>query len=57
MKLIFRLVLLLTLAMAFPDLSAQNYKADRLRKAVKVLGLQIVADSLMPDTFVCEPTR
>ena len=57
MKLIFRLVLLLTLAMAFPDLSAQNYKADRLRKAVKVLGLQIVADSLMPDTTIFMPSK
>ena len=52
MKLTSRLVLLLTLAMAFPDLSAQNYKADRLRKAVEVLGLQIDADSLMPDTTI-----
>lgn len=57
MKLIFRLVLLLTLAMAFPDLSAQNYKADRLRKAVEVLGLQIVADSLMPDTTIFMPSK
>ena len=30
--------------------SAQVYKADRLRKAVDVLGLQIVPDSLLPDT-------
>jgi len=57
MKLIFRLVLLLTLAMAFSDLSAQNYKADRLRKAVEVLGLQIVADSLMPDTTIFMPSK
>lgn len=52
MKLISRLVLLLTLAIACPNLSAQNYKADRLKKAVEVLGLQIVADSLMPDTTI-----
>ena len=32
------------------SLSAQVYKADRLRKAVDVLGLQIVPDSLLPDT-------
>ena len=52
MKLISRLVLLLTLTIACPDLSAQNYKADRLRKAVEVLGLQIVPDSLMPGTTI-----
>jgi len=52
MKLISRLVLLLTLAIACTNLSAQNYKADRLKKAVEVLGLQIVADSLMPDTTI-----
>lgn len=34
------------------NLSAQNYKADRLRKAVEVLGLQIANDSLMPDTTI-----
>lgn len=52
MKLISGLVLLLTLAIACPNLSAQNYKAERLRKAVEVLGLQIVPDSLMPDTTI-----
>ena len=52
MKLTSRLVLLLTLAIACLDLSAQNYKADRLRKAVEVLGLQIDTDSLMPDTTI-----
>ncbi len=52
MKIIFRLALLLTLAVVCPDLSAQNYKADRLRKAVEVLGLQIDANSLMPDTTI-----
>lgn len=52
MKLISSLVLLLTLAIACPNLSAQNYKADRLRKAVEALGLQIAADSLMPDTTI-----
>lgn len=48
----FRLVLLLTLAVVCLDLSAQNYKADRLRKAVEVLSLQIDANSLMPDTTI-----
>lgn len=52
MKLISRLVLLLTLAIACLNLSAQNYKADRLRKAVEVLGIKIVPDSLMPDTTI-----
>ena len=52
MKLISRLVLLLILAIYSHSLSAQNYKADRLRKAVEVLGLQIVPDSLMPDTTI-----
>jgi hypothetical protein len=32
--------------------SAQNFKADRLRKAVDVLGVQVSADSLMPDTTI-----
>lgn len=32
-----------------PCLSAQNYKADRLRKAVEVLGVRIAADSLLPE--------
>ena len=57
MKIIFRLALLLTLAVVCPDLSAQNYKADRLRKAVEVLGVQIVADSLMPDTTIFMPSK
>ena len=52
MKLLSRLVLLLVLAIYSLSLSAQNYKADRLRKAVEVLGLQIVPDSLMPDTTI-----
>lgn len=52
MKLLSRLVLLLILAIYSHSLSAQNYKADRLRKAVEVLGLQIVPDSLMPDTTI-----
>ena len=34
------------------NLSAQNYKADRLKKAVDVLDLRIVADSLLPDTTI-----
>ncbi len=57
MKQISHLVLLLTLAIACLNLSAQNYKADRLRKAVEVLGLQIVADSLMPDTTILMPSK
>ena len=57
MKLISRLVLILTLAIACLNLSAQNYKADRFRKAVEVLGLQIVPDSLMPDTTFLMPSK
>ena len=30
-------------------LSAQNYKAERLRKAVQILNLQVPTDSLMPE--------
>ena len=50
MKVISRLVLLLATATISLSLSAQSYKADRLRAAVEAVGLQIVPDSLMPDT-------
>jgi len=47
-----RLALLLAMAVASPNLFAQIYKADRLKKAVELTGLQIIADSLMPDTTI-----
>ena len=52
MKFVFRSALLLTIAIVSLSLSAQNYKADRLKKAVDVLGLNVVADSLLPDTTI-----
>lgn len=50
MKSFSRLTLVMVLTIVSLSLSAQVYKADRLRKAVDVLGLQIVPDSLLPDT-------
>lgn len=47
-----RLTLIIVMAIVCLNLSAQNYKADRLRKAVERMGLRIVPDSLMPDTTV-----
>ena len=47
-----RLFSLLIMMIISLSLSAQNYKADRLRKAVEILGLQIEPDSLMPDTSI-----
>ena len=39
------------------SLSAQNYKSDRLKRAVEVLGLQVSADSIMPDTLWQEKAK
>ena len=52
-----RLVLLLVTAITSLNLSAQIYKADRLRKAVEVTGLQVVPDSLMPDTTITQVAK
>ena len=47
-------LLLLTLALLLSSLilSAQNYKTDRIRKAVQVLDLHVEGDSLMPEETV-----
>ena len=39
------------------SMSAQNYKSDRLKRAADVLGLQMSADSILPDTMVMEKAR
>lgn len=52
MNCISRLVFILLLAIFSINLSAQNYRAHRLRKTVEKLEIQIVSDSLMPDTTV-----
>lgn len=52
MKTSYRLALIMVMTIVSLTLSAQNYKADRLRMAVKKMGLLIVPDSLMPDTTV-----
>lgn len=44
-----RLIYVLVLCLTSLSLSAQNYKAERLRKAVEKLNLHIVADSLLPE--------
>ena len=52
MKPLSRLAFVMVLTIVSFSLSAQNYKADRLRKAVDIMGLQVVPDSLMPDTTI-----
>ena len=52
MKSCLRLALILTLMTTGLSLSAQNYKADRLSKAVEVLGLTILSDTVLPDTTI-----
>lgn len=52
MKICHCLALTMVMTIVSLTLSAQNYKADRLRMAVKKMGLLIVPDSLMPDTTV-----
>ena len=47
-----RLAFLLAITIISLNLSAQIYKADRLRKVAEVTGLQVVSDSLMPDTTI-----
>ena len=54
---IVRLSLGLMLVTASLSLSAQNYKADRLRKAVEATGLQVVADSLLPERTISLTAR
>lgn len=49
MKSVFRSALCIVVIFISVNLSAQQYKADRLKKAVEVTGLQIVADSLLPE--------
>ena len=39
------------------SLAAQNYKSDRLKRAADVVGLQISADSLLPDTMMMKKAR
>lgn len=45
-----RLAFFLTLTAFSLSLSAQQYKAERLRHAVEVTGIHLSPDSLMPDT-------
>lgn len=42
---------------AVMSMSAQNYKSERLKRAADVLGLQISADSILPDTMLMEKAR
>lgn len=39
------------------SLSAQNYKNDRLKRTADILGLQVSADSIMPDTLWQEKAK
>lgn len=47
-----RFLFTIAIAIVSLSLSAQNYKADRLRKAAEVLNLQLCPDSLLPDTTI-----
>lgn len=52
MKIRHRLALTMVMTIVSLTLSAQNYKAERLRMAVKKMGVQITPDLLMPDTTI-----
>ncbi len=52
MKLSLGSIFLGAFVMTSLNLSAQTYKADRLRNAVDILGLQIAGETLMPDTTI-----
>jgi len=52
MKRLYIIVLWLSIISTNLNLSAQTYKADRLKKAVEMLSLTIVKDSLMPDSTI-----
>lgn len=47
-----RLTFVLILSTVSLNLTAQTYKADRLRQAAEVLGLKIAPDSIMPDSTI-----
>lgn len=52
MRIVYNLTASLVLSVTCFSLSAQTYKADRLRKAVEVTGVQVVPDSLFPDRTI-----
>jgi len=52
MKCSSRLVLLWAMFSFCLSLYAQNYKAERLRKAVEASGMQVVPEALLPDTTI-----
>lgn len=52
MKCSSRLVLLWAMFLSCLSLYAQNYKAERLSKAVEASGIQVVPESLLPDTTI-----
>ena len=56
MRLASQLTIVFALAASSLTLSAQNYKADRLKMAVEMLGMQI-DHSLLPDTTIALTTR
>lgn len=49
-RMVSRLVFTLAVTVVSLSLSAQNFKTDRLRKAVEKMGLRIDPESLLPDT-------
>ena len=51
------LFFIVVLTIVSVNLSAQNYQADRLRRTVEKLEIQIVPDSLMPDTTAILTTK
>ena len=52
MLLLQRILLIAIIFINGISLQAQNYKAERLKKAAVALGLQVVPDSLLPEKIV-----
>lgn len=52
-----RFLVLVVVFCSVMSLSAQNYKNDRLKRAVEILGLQVSAGSIMPDTLWQEKAK
>lgn len=52
MRFLLRLMHIWVFTVFCSSLPAQNYKSDRVKRAVEVLGVQVPADSLQPDTTI-----
>ncbi len=52
-----RVIVQIIVFCAAMSMAAQNYKSERLKRAADVVGLQISADSLLPDTMMMKKAR